>query len=100
MPIAAPQRIAFGTTAQATAHAFRHVDRLRMDRQAIVQAIIADLTPHLPLALAADGSPFQGSVVIARTRLTYHAFPLDNGIVNVGRITPPQVRIATPPSGR
>jgi hypothetical protein len=83
-------------TAQATAHAFRHVDRLGLDRAVIMGAIIADLSPHLPLSLPINNQPFQVSVMIAGLELRYHAFPLDNGIVNVGRITPPQTGNAAP----
>ena len=87
-PLTGKQRVVFGVTAQATTHAFRHVDRLGLERDAIMQAIIVDLEPHLPLPVPANNLPFQGSVIVGGIQLKYHAFPIDNGTVNVGRITP------------
>ncbi len=82
------QRIVFGTNQQATDHAFRHIDALALDWARVMQAIVDDLLPHLPLAAPTDNLPFQGAVTVTGIRLKYHAFPRDDGRVNVGRITP------------
>jgi hypothetical protein len=82
------QRIVFGTNQQATDHAFRHSDALAFDRARVIQAIVDDLLPHLPLARPGNNLPFQGAVTVTGIRLKCHAFPLDDGLVNVGRITP------------
>jgi hypothetical protein len=73
---------------QATGHAFRHADALALERSRVMQAIVDDLLPRLPLAMPANNLPFQGAVTVTGIRLKYHAFPLDGGLVNVGRITP------------
>jgi hypothetical protein len=83
------QRILFGTNQQATGHAFRHIDALALDRTRVMQAIVDDLLPRLPLAMPTNNLPFQGAVTVAGIRLKYHAFLLDDGAVNVGRIAPP-----------
>jgi len=85
---AAPQRIVFGLTRNATTRAFRHVDAMGLDREEVMQAIVRDLEPHLPMQSPANNMPHQGSVMLRGLLLRYHAFPLVNGIVNVGRVTP------------
>jgi hypothetical protein len=87
-PEGSRQRIVFGTTINATEHAFRHIDACGLNRNQVMQAILSDLESRLPLQVAASGAPVQGSVVVGELRLRYHAYPLAGDIINVGRITP------------
>lgn len=86
-PAAAP-RIVFGMNREATEHAFRHADRIGLPREEVMQAITQDLRPRLPLPTPRDNVPHKGSVMVQGSRLHDHAFPLENGVINVGRITP------------
>jgi len=81
-------RIVFGTNRQGTNHAFRHVEALGLRRDTVMQAIADDLLPRLPLPRPLNNVPYQGAVTVASIRLRYHAFALEGGFVNVGRITP------------
>ena len=78
----------FGTNRRASNHAFRHIDALGLRRTIVMQAIVDDLLPRLPLAVPRSKIPHMGLVAVGAVRLRYHAFPLENGLVNVGRITP------------
>jgi hypothetical protein len=43
------QRIVFGQNPNRTYHAFRYTDILGLDRNAVMEAVCADLQPLLPL---------------------------------------------------
>ena len=47
MPV---QDVVFGQNPNQTWHAFRYTDRLGWDRDDVMDAILADLEPRLPLA--------------------------------------------------
>jgi hypothetical protein len=53
-----------------------------------MRAIADDLLPRLPLEGHGTNVPYRGTVTVANVRLRYHAFGLEGGLVNVGRITP------------
>jgi hypothetical protein len=84
------QRIVFGRNADQVSHAFRHTDVLGLDRAEIMEAIRQDLQPHLPLRVPAPKYfIFVGQVTVQGIELRYRAYPLNEGLVNVGRITGP-----------
>jgi hypothetical protein len=47
--MAGGQRVVFGQEPNQVSHAFRHTDRLGLDRAEIIDAISRDLRPYLPL---------------------------------------------------
>jgi hypothetical protein len=84
------QRIVFGQSANQVSHAFRHADRLGLDRAEIMDAITRDLQPHLPLPVPPPRDfIFIGTVTVRGVALLYRAYPLSEEFVNVGRITGP-----------
>ena len=88
--MAGGQRIVFGQNANQVSHAFRHTDRLGLDRAEIVDAIRRDLGPYLPLPVPPPGDfIFIGMVTVRGVELLYRAYPLSEELVNVGRITGP-----------
>jgi hypothetical protein len=76
--------IRFGTNENQVQHTFRHVDRLGLDHEAVVTAILDDLTAQQPLR---PGTYIAGAVVVAGVTLEYRAFGLADGTINIGRIT-------------
>jgi len=76
--------IRFGSEANQIHHTFRHVDALGIDRDAVADAIQADLARQGPVP---PGANITGNVSVAGVTLEYRAFGLDDGTVNVGRIT-------------
>lgn len=82
------QQIVFGTNPQGLEHALRHVEAIGLNRTQVMQAIQADLQTRLPLPAPQNNAPFNGSVTVNGVTLNYSAYPLPNGLVNVGRITP------------
>jgi filamentous hemagglutinin len=85
----APQQVVFGQNPNQAYHAFRRTDAVGLDRNAVMQTVQADLGPALPLPFPAPGNAvFIGIVWVAGVRLRYHAFPIDEGTVNVGSIRP------------
>jgi hypothetical protein len=71
------QEVVFGQNASQTYHAFRYTDALGLDRDEVMDAIGADLRPHLPLPFPApDNAPFIRQVVVNGISLRYHACPL------------------------
>jgi hypothetical protein len=85
-----PQRIVFGQNPNQTRHAFRYTDRLGFDRDIVMEAIVADLQPNLPLRTPPPrNAPFIGTVSVDGAELRYHAYAVSEGLVNVGRIVAP-----------
>jgi hypothetical protein len=81
------QEVVFGQNPNQIWHAFRRTDRLGLDRTAVMEAILADLAPFLPLPYPPPGNaPFFGSVAVAGIRLRYHAYAVSEELVNVGSI--------------
>lgn len=82
------QLVVFGQTANQVSHAFRHTDRLGLDRVEIMEAIIRDLRPYLPLPVPPPRDfIFARKVIVRGVVLLYRAYPLSEDLVNVGRIT-------------
>jgi hypothetical protein len=77
------RRVVFGLNPDATDHAFRHIEAIGLNRDAVAAAIVADL-----MAGQAAGTLLRGFVLVEGMGLDYHAFSLNDEIVNVGRITP------------
>ena len=77
--------VQFGNDANQIAHAFRHVDAAGLDRAAVQNAIRTDL--ETAEARIAPGQPLNQTIQVGGQNITYTAFKLPNGVVNVGRIT-------------
>jgi hypothetical protein len=82
--------IVFGRNPDQTNHTFRHTDALGLHRSDVIDAIRNDLRSYLPLqSPPPNSSPFIGRVIVGGIELRYHAYPISQGLVNVGRITRP-----------
>ena len=82
--------IVFGQNANQNNHAFRYTDALGLDRGVVIEAIRADLRPRLPLPIPPpNNAPFVGRVTVNGIQLSYRAYPVSEGLVNVGSITRP-----------
>jgi hypothetical protein len=83
-----PDEIVFGQNLDQTDHTFRHTDALGLDRGEVMDAIRNDLRQYLPLqSPAPDNAPIVGRVRMGDIELRYHAYPISERLVNVGRIT-------------
>ncbi|MGX9773218.1 RHS repeat domain-containing protein [Janthinobacterium aestuarii] len=80
--------VQFGNVENQVNHAFRHIDKAGMDRAAVQQAIRQDISRAAESL--SKGQQYTGNVVVNGTRVEYSAFKLENGTINVGRITPPR----------
>lgn len=80
--------IQFGRVDNQISHTFRHIDKAGLDRNAVQQAIRQDLN-RMGESLA-KGQQATGNVVVNGTKIEYSAFRLQDGTINVGRITPPR----------
>ena len=78
--------IRFGADENQVFHMFRHVDELGLDRNAVSDAIQADVVRQGPISLGAN---ITGKISVVGVTLEYRAFGLADGTVNVGRITRP-----------
>jgi hypothetical protein len=82
------QQIVFGQNPNQSDHAFRYIDAMALERREVIAAILADLQSNLPLAFPApNNAPFIGRVIVNGLALRYHAYPVSEGLVNVGAIT-------------
>ena len=84
---AARSSIQFGRTENQVYHTFRHVEAAGLDRGLTAQAITKDLASigkNLPYGL------LNRTVAVGDAKVTYSAFKLKDGTINVGRITLPQ----------
>ena len=82
--------IVFGRNPNQTYHTFRYADALGLDRGDVMAVIMRELEPHLPLQPPAlNDAPFIGAVTVDGVELRYHAYAVNEGLVNVGRITGP-----------
>jgi hypothetical protein len=82
-----PQGIVFGQNRNQTHHTFRYTDALGLDRGNVMDAIREDLQPNLPLQTPPpNNAPFIGKVTVTDIELSYNAYPVSEGVVNVGRI--------------
>jgi hypothetical protein len=78
--------IQFGNNANQTYHTFRHVVAAGMDQGAVQAAVEADVAAN---AAAINAGLNVRSITVGGQQITYHAFRLPNGVINVGRITLP-----------
>jgi hypothetical protein len=79
--------IQFGKVENQISHTFRHVERAGFNRQLVQDAIREDI---LRTADSLIDGQYSGSVILNGAKIDYSAFKLPNGIINVGRITPPR----------
>ena len=82
------QEIVFGCNPNQVYHAFRYTDAFGLDRHDVIETIIEDLRPNLPLPVPPmNNAPFVGRVIVNGILLSYHAYPVSEALVNVGSIT-------------
>ena len=76
--------IQFGGNADQVAHAFRHVERLGLNKNEVMSAI----KNHLPTTISKiqEGKPLNEVITVAGKEIQYTAFKLSDGTINVGRI--------------
>jgi hypothetical protein len=79
--------IKFGETANQKYHTFRHINKVGLNQVQVESNIRLDLS--LNSTKIQYGQPFNQSIFVDGTRITYTAFRLQNGNINVGRITVP-----------
>ena len=84
--VAAVERstIQFGNDANQVHHVFRHIDKLKIDRNTVQSAIqnhLKIVAPKIP-----NGKPFNQIIEVADKRIQYTAFKLPDGTINIGRI--------------
>ncbi|ANB17028.1 Wall-associated protein [Dokdonella koreensis DS-123] len=84
----ARETVSFGKNANQLAHTFRHVEGIGLNRDVVQRAIQADLRSSSAFIVA--GKPFNRSIAVDGVEITYTAFRLEGGIINVGRITIPR----------
>ncbi len=80
--------VQFGRVENQVNHTFRHIDKAGLDRNAVQQAVRQDVSRAAESL--SKGQQHTGSVVVNGTRVEYSAFKLQDGTINVGRITPPR----------
>src|SRR5215831_12155592 len=85
-PTPGPPNVRFGTDENQVHHTFRHTDQLGLNRDAISNAIRADLAQRGPIS---PGANMTGNVIVGGVTLEYRAFAFADGTINVGRITGP-----------
>jgi hypothetical protein len=84
------QEIVFGQNPNQTRHAFRYTDIRGLDRDIVIEAVLADLRSNLPLRTSPPrNAPFVGTVSLNGVKLRYHAYAVSEELVNVGRIVAP-----------
>jgi hypothetical protein len=84
------QEIVFGRNPNQTRHAFRYTDTRGLDRDIVIEAVLADLQSKLPLRIPPPrNAPFIGTVSVDGVELRYHAYAVSEDLVNVGRIVAP-----------
>jgi filamentous hemagglutinin len=79
-----PPSVRFGADENQVRHTFRHIDRLGLDRDAVSNAIRADIARQ---GSVSPGASLTGTVMVGGVALEYRAFGLADGTINVGRIT-------------
>jgi RHS repeat-associated protein len=78
--------IQFGSNPNQNYHTFRHVVAAGMDSGQVEAAVQADLTANL--GAISPGLNVR-TITVGGQQITYTAFKLPNGVINVGRITLP-----------
>ncbi|NII52783.1 RHS repeat-associated core domain-containing protein [Luteibacter sp. SG786] len=79
--------ITFGRNENAASHAFRHIEGVGLSRSAVRDVVLADLKSASRNVV--PGKPYNGIVEVEGMELTYTAYRLPDGSINVGRITTP-----------
>jgi hypothetical protein len=79
--------IQFGNNANQIYHAFRYTNAAGLDQVAVENAIRANL--ETAASQIVPGQPFNQTIQVAGQNITYTAYELQNGVINVGRITVP-----------
>jgi hypothetical protein len=77
--------IRFGANANQEYHTFRHIEALGLSREAVQAEVIADLASKA--AKMQPGQTISGIILVNGQRLQYNAHRLENGTVNIGRIS-------------
>jgi len=77
----------FGGNSNAIFHAFRHIDAAGIDRAVVQAAIRADL--QTTASQVVSGQALNVTIPVGNGTVTYTAFRLTNGVINVGRIVVP-----------
>ena len=78
--------IVFGANPNQVYHTFRHIKGAGMDQAVVQAAIEADVTSN---AAAIQRGLNIRTITVSGQKITYQAFQLPNGVINVGRITLP-----------
>lgn len=79
--------VSFGRNANQVYHTFRHVDKYGLNRNAVQRAVLSDLRNSA--SKIQSGRPFNQTVDVGGTKVTYTAYRLQDGTINVGRIVVP-----------
>jgi hypothetical protein len=85
LPVAGPI-VRFGNNPDQINHTFRHVVAAGMDQGAVQTAIQADIAAN---AAAINAGLNVRTLTVGGQQITYNAFKLPEGVINVGRITLP-----------
>lgn len=78
-------KIQFGRTKNQIDHTFRHIEKAGLERASVMKAIekrLLDIADSFQ-----KGQLMKGTVIIEGRQLNYNAFRLQDGTINVGRIT-------------
>lgn len=85
--LSASAKIQFGANTNQVSHTFRHIEQVGLSRSAVEAAVKADLG-NVANSLS-TGKLHIGTVNVNGVNVTYNAYKLQNGTINVGRITTP-----------
>lgn len=85
--VAAAPEISFGRNVNQIFHTFRHVEGAGLNREVVQRAVLSDL--RVSASRIEAGAPFNQTITVGGRDITYTAFKLENGAINVGRITLP-----------
>lgn len=77
--------IRFGANANQEYHTFRHIEALGLSREAVQAEVIGDLASKA--AKMQPGQTISGIILVNGQRLQYNAHRLENGTINIGRIS-------------
>lgn len=83
--IAERATITFGRNENAVYHAFRHVEAAGLSKSSVQDVVLADI--KAVSRSVASGKPYNGVVEVEGVEVTYTAYRLPDGSINIGRIT-------------
>lgn len=81
-------KVSFGRNADQFSHTFRHIERAGLNQNSVQRAVQADLR-HSASRIQ-TGRPFNQTIEVDGNRITYTAYRLEDGTINVGRIIIPE----------